>query len=64
MLTIRNAIRNVCAVLVVCFLANATRAQDQATSSGALVRIVVTVDELPRTASGKVKKYELVARLP
>jgi hypothetical protein len=44
MLTIRNAIRNVCAVLVVCFLANATRAQDQATSSGALVRIVVTVE--------------------
>ena len=42
--TIRNAIRNVCAVLVVCFLANATRAQDQATSSGALVRIVVTVE--------------------
>jgi len=31
-------------VLVVCFLANATRAQDQATSSGALVRIVVTVE--------------------
>ena len=27
-------------------------------------RIVVTVDELPRTASGKVKKYELVERLP
>src|ERR1700688_4194303 len=44
MLTIRNAIRNVCAVLVVGFLANATRAQDQATSSGALVRIVVTVE--------------------
>src|SRR5712671_2264629 len=44
MLTIRNALRNVCAVLVVCFLANATRAQDQATSSGALVRIVVTVE--------------------
>jgi hypothetical protein len=44
MLTIRNAIRNACAVLVVCFLANATRAQDQATSSGALVRIVVTVE--------------------
>jgi hypothetical protein len=44
MLTIRNAIRNVCAVLVVCFLANATRAQDQATSSGAPVRIVVTVE--------------------
>jgi hypothetical protein len=44
MLTIRNAIRNVCAVLAVCFLANATRAQDQATSSAALVRIVVTVE--------------------
>jgi hypothetical protein len=42
--TIRNAIRYVCAVLVVCFLANATRAQDQATSSGALVRMVVTVE--------------------
>jgi len=27
-------------------------------------RIVVTVDDLPRTASGKVKKYELVERLP
>jgi acyl-CoA synthetase (AMP-forming)/AMP-acid ligase II len=27
-------------------------------------RILVTVDELPRTASGKVKKYELVERLP
>jgi acyl-CoA synthetase len=26
-------------------------------------RVVVTVDELPRTASGKVKKYELVERL-
>jgi acyl-CoA synthetase len=27
-------------------------------------RIFVTVDELPRTASGKVKKYELVELLP
>lgn len=27
-------------------------------------RIVVTVADLPRTASGKVKKYELVERLP
>ena len=27
-------------------------------------RVVVTVDDLPRTASGKVKKYELVERLP
>jgi acyl-CoA synthetase len=27
-------------------------------------RVVVTVDELPRTASGKVKKYELVEQLP
>jgi acyl-CoA synthetase (AMP-forming)/AMP-acid ligase II len=27
-------------------------------------RIVVAVDDLPRTASGKVKKYELVERLP
>ena len=27
-------------------------------------RIFVTVDDLPRTASGKVKKYELVERLP
>ncbi len=27
-------------------------------------RVVVTVDDLPRTASGKVKKYELVDKLP
>jgi acyl-CoA synthetase len=27
-------------------------------------RVVVAVDELPRTASGKVKKYELVEQLP
>jgi acyl-CoA synthetase len=27
-------------------------------------RVVVAVDDLPRTASGKVKKYELVDRLP
>ncbi len=27
-------------------------------------RVVMTVDELPRTASGKVKKYELAERLP
>ncbi len=27
-------------------------------------RVVVAVDDLPRTASGKVKKYELVERLP
>ena len=27
-------------------------------------RVVVTVDDLPRTASGKVKKYELVEQLP
>ena len=27
-------------------------------------RIFVAVDDLPRTASGKVKKYELVERLP
>lgn len=27
-------------------------------------RVVVTVEELPRTASGKVKKYELVEQLP
>ena len=27
-------------------------------------RVVVTVDDLPRTASGKVKKYELVDQLP
>jgi acyl-CoA synthetase len=27
-------------------------------------RVVVTVDDLPRTASGKVKKYELIDQLP
>lgn len=27
-------------------------------------RVVIAVDDLPRTASGKVKKYELVDRLP
>jgi acyl-CoA synthetase (AMP-forming)/AMP-acid ligase II len=27
-------------------------------------RVVVTVDDLPRTASGKVKKYELIEQLP
>jgi non-ribosomal peptide synthetase component E (peptide arylation enzyme) len=27
-------------------------------------RVVVRVDDLPRTASGKVKKYELVEKLP
>jgi non-ribosomal peptide synthetase component E (peptide arylation enzyme) len=27
-------------------------------------RVVVAVDDLPRTASGKVKKYELVEQLP
>jgi len=27
-------------------------------------RVVVNIDDLPRTASGKVKKYELVERLP
>ena len=44
MFTMRDAIRNVLAVLVVCILAGPTRAQDQATSSGVPVRIVVTVE--------------------
>ena len=44
MLTSRNVIRNAFAVLVVCFLGVPTRAQDQATSSGVPVRIVVTVE--------------------
>src|SRR6266853_6239830 len=44
MLTIRNVIRNVCAVCCFSAFVRARRAQDQATSSGALVRIVVTVE--------------------
>jgi len=36
--------RNVSALLVVCFVAGLARAQDQATSSGVPVRIVVTVE--------------------
>jgi hypothetical protein len=44
MFPIRNVIRNTFALLFVCFLADATRAQDQATSSGVPVRIVVTVE--------------------
>jgi len=42
--TIRDAIRDVLAVLVVFILAGPTRAQDQATSSAVPVRIVVTVE--------------------
>ncbi len=37
-------IRNMFALLVVCFLAGPARAQDQATGSGVPVRIVVTVE--------------------
>ena len=38
--------------------------RDEGVAPQKIPRIVVTVDELPRTASGKVKKYELVELLP
>jgi hypothetical protein len=37
-------LRDVFALLVVCFLAGTARAQDQATGSGVPVRILVTVE--------------------
>src|SRR6266478_2704051 len=63
MLTIRNAIRYVCAALVVCLLANATRAQDQATSSGTLVRIVVTVEGKKDTAPPNLAPNDVMVYL-
>ena len=61
--TIRNAIRYVSAVLVVCFLADATRAQDQATSSGVPVRIVVSVEGQKGAAPPNLARNDVLVYL-
>ncbi len=63
MLTTRNVIRNAFAVLVVCFLADATRAQDQATSSGVPVRIVVSVEGQKGAAPPNLARNDVMVYL-
>src|ERR1700682_4839648 len=63
MLTTRNVIRNVCAVLVVCLLGVPTRAQDQATSTGVPVRIVVTVEGQKDAAPPNLARNDILVYL-
>ena len=63
MLTTRNVIRSAFAVLVVRFLGVPTRAQDQATSSGVPVRIVVTVEGKKDAAPPNLARNDVLVYL-
>jgi len=56
-------LRNVFALLVVCFLAAPTRAQDQATGSGVPVRIVVTVEGQKDAAPPSLTRNDVLVYL-
>jgi len=56
-------IRNVFALLIVCLLADAARAQDQATGSGVPVRIVVTVEGKKDAAPPNVTQEDVMVYL-
>ena len=56
-------IRNVFALLVVCFLAGQARAQDQATGSGVPVRIVVTVEGQKDAAPPSLTRNDVLVYL-
>jgi hypothetical protein len=56
-------IRNVFALLVVCFLAGQVRAQDQATGSGVPVRIVVTVEGKKDAAPPNLAREDVMVYL-
>jgi hypothetical protein len=56
-------IRNVFALLVVCFLAGQARAQDQATGSGVPVRVVVTVEGKKDAAPPNLAREDVMVYL-
>ena len=56
-------LRSVFALLVVCFLAGKTRAQDQATGTGVPVRIVVTVEGQKNAAPSDLSRDDVLVYL-